>query len=52
MAPLQMAAWTYGGVGAFGLVLSAVGLAGMTAYSVARRSREIGIRIAIVSCRK
>ena len=47
MAPLRMSSWTYGIVGMFGLVLSAVGLAGMTAYSVAQRRREIGIRMAL-----
>ena len=47
MAPLRMSSWTYGCVGIFGLVLSAVGLAGMTAYSVAQRGREIGIRMAL-----
>jgi predicted permease len=47
MAPLRMSSWTYRVIGIFGLVLSAVGLAGMTAYSVAQRTREIGIRVAL-----
>jgi predicted permease len=47
MSPLRMSSWTYAFIGIFGLVLSAVGLAGMTAYSVAQRGREIGIRIAL-----
>jgi predicted permease len=42
--------WTsmvYGGFGLFGLILASVGLAGVTAYSVAQRRQEIGIRMAL-----
>jgi predicted permease len=47
MAALKGASWTYGLIGIFGLVLASVGLAGVTAYSVARRGHEIGIRLAL-----
>jgi ABC-type antimicrobial peptide transport system permease subunit len=45
--PVRVAVLTYGVLGVFGLILASVGLAGVTAYSVARRGREIGIRMAL-----
>jgi hypothetical protein len=47
MSTLQGASWNYGFIGVFGLILASVGLAGMTAYSVASRAYEIGKRVAL-----
>jgi hypothetical protein len=45
--PIRWTSFVYGGFGVFGLVLACVGLAGVTAYSVAQRRKEIGIRMAL-----
>jgi len=44
---VKIGLWSYGLMGAFGLVLASVGLAGVTAYSVSSRVHEIGIRLAL-----
>jgi predicted permease len=47
LLPQRLAGWIAGALGLVAVVIAGIGVYGVTAYSVARRTRELGIRVAL-----
>jgi putative ABC transport system permease protein len=47
LLPQRVAAWVAATMGAFGLLLAAVGIYGVAAFAASRRAREVAIRMAL-----
>ena len=52
LLPQRLAAWIAGSVGAIGLFLAALGLYGLTSFTVAQRTRELAVRMALGASRR